>query len=302
VNKATSTAILLLLYGVLSPMDIIEKTKIFSPQEIVLDVVIKECLFDSHEAVCTFAIVSKYCQWLMLKYASQTKQRLGELSTQGDYLKLMHKYGSKCYYARLSRNEFQLALGYRKLNKKKDAAFIDFISPLPHNPRPFFDNKGLELCFYGLGRLTENKNTKRLDSENIQIICYKSDAEQRACYLQHDQHFYPLTLFLSYPFFLASLVQDFGNTMSLEEVKKMNVRSGLCFSLEKAMIPDNYKEKKPFYLPASYCHTKTCWMKEEHFAEDSFEGFDLILKEAIENRYKQCVLCLAKTGEIIVDL
>src|SRR5262245_39534355 len=139
-KKTIFISIFLLLSNILFSTQKVENEKIFSPHEVVLNLVLR--YLPDHKTVCSVAATSTYYDKFVQSTANDRKYSIiGCPGGSNNYGYFVHKYGSARYYAYKRKELWELALGYHEINKNNDRfkIFKGFISPLPHNPKPFFN-------------------------------------------------------------------------------------------------------------------------------------------------------------------
>lgn len=280
----------LLLSQVLFAMQPTEQIKTFSPKKIVLNLVGTHYLLD-HETICSFAETNKAYHQLMLVTAKDRKNRLKvKRYIDCPFGKLVHKYGSACYcvYKRVRKN--QLVLSYSEIYNDtivtKEKRFNRFISLLPHEPKPFFNEKE-SFCFYGYGVITSvYKNCSEssdssfdmnsFDREAVGILEYNFDGSVRLCNVLKEDKLCCLSFCLSYPFLCKAFLDGnaTNDTLVQDDVYHTPIK---MYSLDNVVIPSNYKERVEWKI-----------MQGAPFTKLLFEDFPEYIKDAIEKRYQEC--------------
>lgn len=121
----------------------------------------------------------------------------------------------------------------------------NFYGELPHEPKPFFNNKG-EFCFYGYGELES-----QFDDSSGAVVEYALGAGKKLqimeCVLdiKKENPSYKLRMFLEFPKLLQALLES-TCVYETEVVDEQNKKNKI-FALEGAIIPKNYKFYKPYF-------------------------------------------------------
>lgn len=262
-----------------------KQDKIFSPSEIILNLVATHYLAD-HSAICAFASTSKDYKNLMMATAKNRRQNTLKYAcpTPQHFGKLVHPYGSAYCYAYQSPYLTNLNLNYHQLDNSettfKSQQFWLFISPLPvPNKSMLFFNEQGALCFYGYGEHEYQHATIPGRSQNLRaIIHYCLDGSIMPCTLQIQEKSWPINALLSYPHLLKAILAVSGKKMILAD-QNYSIPYW-TFSLGDIIVPDNYKERIEFKYDT------------DRFDSDAslklfFEDFPEYVKDAIKKRYQE---------------
>lgn len=228
--------------------------------ELVWDLVLKNgvALFD-YKMIGYLAATNRGFKTILCKAAQQRKEYLNDhdYSLNNVQHNEWHRYGS--VRGKIAFHDIDNTVKYvwleRQclLNPRELPLFTlreNFYGKLPHQPKPFFNNKG-SFCFYGYGEI-ENLLDKHSGAIVEYSLCSNEKLKIMECvmHIKKGKPSITLRILLEFPYLLKAFLDS--QCVYEAEVRDEHDKKNKVFAIEGVIIPKNYKFHQQYFSQIIY--------------------------------------------------